>query len=167
MKKIICLMLAIVMIFSFSACGDNSKENEVIKPENEVVELSASTLVELAEAFLSENGAVYQDCIDRICNKNYKYQAEVIKVDNTHRVDGSDAYSNDDPALESRDILVFSVDIDAYDQVEVLKTLKEGDIVEFEGELVYANASNFYGLRIRLDFRFDNVVITSVNGVAI
>ena len=65
MKKFICLMLVIVVTFSFSACSYNSKSDN--NKEEEVIELNQLTFIGLAEAYSSGNGAVYQDYINSIC----------------------------------------------------------------------------------------------------
>lgn len=164
MKKFICLMLVIALTFSFSACGYNSKSDN--SKEEEVLELNQLTFIGLAEAYSSGNGAVYQDYINSICDKNYKCEVAVRSVEDTYRITCSNAYP-DNPALTYRSIVVDRINLNTSGQLEILKTLKEGDEIEFEGKLTDASASDKYGGGVKLHFDFEKVIIKSVNGTAV
>lgn len=160
MKKFICLLLAIVLTFSFSACGGKSSQEEVTTPPPKDFSVK-----QLAEAYLSGNGAIYDSFVNEISFKEFNFEAIVDRVEGLDKIDCDAAYW--DVYAYQYGLRVQGIDLTVkIGQSELLKTLKPEDKIEFVGTLdqVTIYDSDYPGVTF---LRFVDVTIKTVNGTAV
>ena len=150
-KKFICLILAIVLTFSFSACGSITKEEPTTAAPAPELPVKG-----IAEAVKSENGAL----VESYKGKTYSYSVIVDKVRDSHTIDYriSNDLNKTYKSAYGINIASYHLTLDYYKVQDIVKTLQKGDIIYFEGWLdeIYD-----YGYP-NLFLHFADVVITDV-----
>lgn len=158
-KKALCLVITLIIALSFSGCSSSSNNTETTSAP-----ASEFPIDKLTEAHLSGNGAVYETCVRELVGEKYVIShAKVFEVKSTTRIGCGYSLYDDDWPLRYGD---FKIDI-ADGQYDIISTLKDDDIIVFEGVLKdirivkHPHGYEWVGLT------FSDAIIKSVNGTAV
>ena len=155
-KKVICIIMSFVFVFSFSACSGNGKEETTTSAP-----ASEFPIDKLTEAHLSGNGAVYDTCVSELVNERYiMTHAKVYKVESRTRIGCGYSLYDDHWPLRYGD---FKIDI-ADGQYDIISTLQDDDIIVFEGVLKHIRIRKHPHGYEWVDLTFSDAIIKSVNG---
>lgn len=134
MKKFICIIVTLVFVFCFSACGGNSEEKTTSAPAPEL------SIEQLAAAVSSGNGAV----IDKMEGERYSYFAYVDEVDSQSFIECYMHHLNNSVYDYDYGIKINEINLSLsyylngdYDsqQEQMVLSLEQGDKIYFEGTL--------------------------------
>ncbi len=143
-----------IFTFSFSACSE----------KEEFEEATIFPIEQIGKARTSGNGAVYKDYMSSIHNKRFTFEAVVQEVESQVSIICNTEYSGIYKNFYGLNVHTIDLTTTA-DQTELLKTLKKGDKLEFDG--TFQTSFNDSIDSFTIDFYFIDVIIKTVNGNAI